>query len=89
MVFATRPLLVAMGTSKELFDMAASYIGVVFAGIPATLFYNYTASVLRAVGDSRRPFIFLMVSCAVNVASDLFSFLCVVWVLWARLWETL
>ena len=55
--------------------MAASYIGVVFAGIPATLFYNYTASVLRAVGDSRRPFIFLMVSCAVNVASDLFFIL--------------
>ena len=74
-VFATRPLLVAMGTPKELFDMAASYIGVVFAGIPATLFYNYTASVLRAVGDSRRPFIFLMVSCAVNVASDLFFIL--------------
>lgn len=72
MVIAARPLLVAMGTPADLLDMAASYIIVVFVGIPATMFYNYSASVLRAVGDSRHPFIFLMVSCAINVMFDLF-----------------
>ena len=75
MVIVARPLLVAMGTPADLLDMAASYIIVVFAGIPATMFYNYSASVLRAVGDSRHPFIFLMVSCAVNVMFDLFFIL--------------
>ena len=72
MVIAARPLLVVMGTPVDLLDMATAYITVSFIGIPATMFYNYSAAVLRAVGDSRHPFIFLMVSCAINVMFDLF-----------------
>lgn len=71
MVFAARPLLVLMGTPAAFLDMATIYIVIVFAGIPATMFYNFSASVLRAVGDSRHPFIFLAISCAVNVVLDL------------------
>lgn len=71
MIVVARPLLVLLGTPADLLDMATIYIAIVFAGIPATLFYNYSAAVLRAVGDSRHPFIFLAISCVVNVGLDL------------------
>ncbi len=71
MIVAARPLLVAMGTPAAFLDMATVYIVIIFAGMPATMFYNFSASALRAVGDSRHPFIFLAISCAVNVVLDL------------------
>ncbi len=71
MIAAARPLLVLLGTPADLLDMATIYIVVVFAGIPATLFYNFLAAALRAVGDSRHSFIFLVISCVVNVVFDL------------------
>lgn len=51
-------------------DMRA-YLQVVFAGIAATFFYNYFASLLRAVGNSTAPLVFLAVSAALNILLDL------------------
>lgn len=70
MVLGSRPLLRAIQTPEQLFPLASAYIRVIFAGIPATMLYNYTASALRAVGDSRHPFYFLLISSALNVALD-------------------
>ena len=59
MTLLARPLLRLIQTPEELLSMAVIYIQVLFAGIPASILYNYSASVLRAVGDSKHPFYFL------------------------------
>ncbi len=60
-----------MSTPPDIIDNAYRYIVVIFAGIPATMFYNTLAGLLRAVGDSRTPVIILTCSAVVNVALDL------------------
>lgn len=71
----TRPILTLMNTPEDIYNYAYSYIIIIFAGIPATIFYNILASILRAVGDSRTPLIFLGVSSALNVGLDFFCIL--------------
>ena len=65
-----RPLLVLIRTPEEILDMAVVYIQIIFIGIPATVLYNYTAGALRAVGDSRHPFYYLVISSFLNIALD-------------------
>ena len=69
--FATRPLLVVMNTPSELLDMATEYLTVIFIFQTATVLYNYLSGVLRAFGDSKRPFWFLVISSCLNVVLDL------------------
>ncbi len=56
---------------KNIFTDAFRYLFVIFLGVPFTLFYNLLSGVLRAVGDSRTPFIFLVISSVINIALDL------------------
>lgn len=70
MTLLARPLLRLIQTPEELLSMAVIYIQVLFAGIPASILYNYSASVLRAVGDSKHPFYFLLISCVLNIILD-------------------
>lgn len=49
-------LLKIIQTPEDIFADASIYIKVIFAGIPASVLYNYSASALRAAGDSRHPF---------------------------------
>jgi len=67
----TRPLLAMMNTPAELLDMATEYLTIILAGQITTVLYNYFAGVLRALGDSQRPFLFLVASSCLNVALDL------------------
>lgn len=69
--FFTRPLLAAMNTDPALLDMAADYLRILFLGQITTVLYNYLAGVLRAFGDSQRPFWFLVFSSVLNVLLDL------------------
>ena len=55
----------------EVWTDMRCYLAVIFCGIPATFLYNYFASLLRAVGNSVVPLVFLAVSAAVNIALDL------------------
>ena len=66
-----RPLLVLMNTPEEIFDYALTYISTVCAGIICVILYNYCASLMRAVGNSLMPLIFLICSAATNVGLDL------------------
>ena len=66
----TEILLTVMNTPEEIFSMSARYIGILFMGIPASILYNYSASVMRAIGDSRHPFYFLLFSSILNIALD-------------------
>ena len=65
-------MLVAMNTSTELLPYATLYLRIIFIGTPASLLYNYIASMLRSAGDSKRPLIFLAISGLVNVGLNIF-----------------
>lgn len=64
------PLLRLIHTPEQLYADAVLYIRIIFLGIPATVLYNYASSVLRALGDSRHPFYFLLVASVVNILLD-------------------
>ncbi len=66
-----RDILTAMDTPADCMQEAYDYIVVIFAGIPFALLYNLTSGYLRALGDSRTPLVFLILSSALNVALDL------------------
>lgn len=66
-----RLLLVMMNTPAELLDLAVEYLTIIVRGSIATVIYNYFAGVLRAFGDSRRPFYFLLIASVCNVVLDL------------------
>ncbi len=66
------PLLIMMGTPVDIIDLSALYLRIYFLGLPASMVYNFGAAVLRAVGDSRRPMNFLLVSGIVNVLLNLY-----------------
>lgn len=64
------PLLQLIHTPKDIFDAAVLYIRIIFIGIPATVLYNYSASELRSLGDSRHPFYFLLATSILNIVLD-------------------
>ena len=61
-----------MRTPADIFPEAKAYITIIFAGLTATFFYNLLSSHLRAVGNSRAPLVFLILSAVLNVFLDLF-----------------
>ncbi|MEG0692319.1 MAG: MATE family efflux transporter [Oscillospiraceae bacterium] len=65
-----RWLLEAMRTPPDIIEDAYAYLIIIFAGILATTFYNLIANMIRAIGDSRTPLVFLIVSCVINVVLD-------------------
>lgn len=66
-----KPLLQLLNTPAGLLPTSMAYFRVIILGTAATMFYNVCATVLRAVGDSVTPLLFLMLSTALNVALDL------------------
>lgn len=69
-VVSCKPMLVAMNTPEDIIDDAYRYIVIIFAGIPATFFYNIQASLLRALGDSKTPVFFLVLAAIINIGLD-------------------
>ena len=70
--FLAAPLLELMGTPPECLDQAVLYMRIIFVGMPAQMVYNFGAAILRAVGDTRRPLLFLLAAGIVNVLLNLF-----------------
>lgn len=64
------PLLQLIHTPAELFPDAVAYIRIIFLGIPATMLFNYTSTVLHSLGDSQHPFYFLLISSFLNIGLD-------------------
>ena len=64
-------ILRLLATPQNIYENAYAYLSIVFLGIPFVILYNFQASVLRAVGDSRTPFLFLAFSTVMNVLLDL------------------
>ena len=67
----TPAMLKLMNTPAEVFPESERYLRIYFTGVGGLMFYNIGSGILRAVGDSRRPFYFLVVSALLNVALDL------------------
>ena len=68
-------ILTMMKTPEDCLDGAVIYARIYFSGAVASMIYNMGAGLLRAMGDSKRPMIFLVVTCFANIALDV---LCVV-----------
>lgn len=66
-----RPILTLMNTPSEIFEYAYIYILIIFWGIPCTFLYNILAGIIRSLGDSRTPVVFLAVSSAINIVLDM------------------
>ena len=79
MVLLTNALLETMlrlmNTPADIIENSASYIRVLFCGIPATILYNYSAGILRSSGDSQRPTNHLLISSGLNIILD---YICIV-----------
>ncbi|GHV85739.1 MATE family efflux transporter [Spirochaetia bacterium] len=67
---STRFLLSLIRTPAEIIDGAYDYIIVIFWGIPAVVLFNLLSNVMRAVGDSRTPLVFLVIACVINIILD-------------------
>lgn len=65
-----KPFLHLMKTPENIFDDTYSYIFVIFSGLTAITFYNLFACILRALGDSKTPLIFLATACLLNIILD-------------------
>lgn len=68
-------ILQILSVQSDIYANAYSYLMIIFLGLPFTLLYNYLSSILRAVGDSRTPFLFLAFSAVLNIFLDLFFIL--------------
>ena len=66
-----RNILFWMNTPEDIYEQAYSYIIVICGGIIAQVLYNLLASILRALGDSKRPLYFLIIAAVLNIILDL------------------
>ncbi len=68
---ALRPILRLLHTPEEIFPITVTYLSVIFAGVPIVMAYNFLASVLRALGDSRTPLCAMIAASLSNIFLDL------------------
>jgi putative MATE family efflux protein len=73
-IFLSRWVLIITGTPKEILNDADIFLKIIFAGLIFSFLYNFYSSALRAIGDSKTPLIFLILSCVLN------GILCVIFV---------
>ena len=71
-IFFARGALELMGTPDDVIGQSTLYMRIYFAGMPFFMLYNYGEAILRAVGDTKRPLLFLIVSGVVNACLNLF-----------------
>lgn len=69
-VTCSRWALERMGTTADVIDGANDYMRIYFAGVVLNLLYNIGSGILRAIGDSRRPMIYLIICCIINIILD-------------------
>ena len=71
--FGCRTFLSWMGTPDNVIALSTTYMKIYFLGMPACMVYNFGASVLRSIGDTKRPLIFLVIAGIVNVLLNLLT----------------
>lgn len=72
----SRGALELMGTPGDVIDQSTLYMRIYFMGMPFFMLYNYGAAILRAVGDTKRPLIFLIISGLINAGLNMILVIC-------------
>lgn len=72
-------ILRTMQTPENIFDGAYIYLLITFIGVPCTFFYNLLSCIIRALGDSKTPFWFLLISTVLNIVLDLLFIISLGW----------
>lgn len=67
----SRPLLTLINTLEKYYDLAAIYLQIIFIGTVGSAFYNIISGVLRGLGDSFYPLVFLLISAGLNIVLDI------------------
>lgn len=75
-IILATPLLRMMDSPEDVLGKSALYLKIYFLGMPAMMLYNFGSAVLRAVGDTKRPLYYLILSGSVNVCLNLISVIC-------------
>lgn len=70
-IAAARPLLLMMDTPENVIEHSVLYMRIYFLGMPVMLLFNFGSAILRAVGDTRRPLIYLIIAGVINVNLNL------------------
>ena len=70
-ILCSRWMLRAANTPTEIMDITDHYLKIIFVGMFFSFLYNYFASALRAIGDSKASFLFLVISSLVNILLDI------------------
>ena len=71
-ILLANPIMHLLQVPSDIMPIAVNYLRIVFAGLIFTFFYNFLAAVLRALGDSKSPLYFLMLSSVLNIFGDIF-----------------
>ena len=71
-ILFSKYFLMWMGCPSDLLEMATKYMRIYFLGMPIVMLYNFCAAILRAVGDTLRPFVFLVVGGVLNILLNVF-----------------
>lgn len=72
MICFAGPALVLIQVPEEVVPLAAGYLQIIFLGLIFTFIYNFLANTLRALGDSKTPLYFLVISALLNIVGDIF-----------------
>lgn len=83
-----RNILEWMNTPANIIDGAYDYIFVIFLGIPTVYLYNIVSGVIRAIGDSKTPVFFLVLSSIINIVLDLYFIISLHWGVAGAAWAT-
>ena len=78
-ILIARPVLRLMDVPEEILDRSTVYMRIYCAGIPFVISYNFGSSILRALGDTRRPLVFMIIAGIVKVLLNLFFVLVLHW----------
>ena len=70
-LICAKPALALMDTPDDVIDLSSVYMRIYFLGMPFFMLYNYGAAILRAVGDTKRPLLFLVISGIANAGLNL------------------
>lgn len=69
--FYCNTIMTLMRTPEDIYDQAYRYIFIIFLGIPVTYLYNILSGIIRSLGDSKTPVIFLVLASLINIGLDL------------------
>ena len=67
---AAKPILLLMGAPENVLNLAVLYLRIYFLGVPFVLILNMESNMLRAVGDSVSPFVYMVAGCVTNIVLD-------------------